>query len=47
MLFYHFTCPWLIWGDDWKSGYDPETERLSTPTRDLVPSNAQYDQDGN
>lgn len=46
MIFYHFMCPRIFWGDEWKSGYDPETGMLSAPTRDLVPSNAQYDHDG-
>src|SRR5271163_5002268 len=36
MIFYHFTCPWRFWGDDW--GLLPDV-----PARDLLPSNTQYD----
>jgi hypothetical protein len=46
MILYHFTCPWRFWGDNWKSGFDPETESLSVPRRDLTPSNEQYDWEG-
>jgi hypothetical protein len=46
MLFYHFTCPWLFWGEDWKSRYDPEAEILAVPLHDILPSNRQYEREG-
>jgi hypothetical protein len=36
MIFYHFTCPWRFWSEDWKGQYP------CVPVRDLLPSNAQY-----
>jgi hypothetical protein len=42
MILYHFTCPWVFWGADWKSGVNPNKGCLSVETPDLLPSNRQY-----